>query len=156
MSDTPLTDAEVIDAQLVAVQGPRYAAVPATFARTLETTAETLRARVAELEKELEGSEPYGGDPTKWGLRAMFEIAKRNIADLTAQLTAAKADGERIEKLRWFTVNVRQPMRHGSLNVFYANPTGGDEEEIGPSDLREQVDKLPPAPTAARAQEETK
>lgn len=80
-------------------------------------------------------------------LEEQRDAARTQVASLTAKLAEARKDGERIEKLRWYVVNVRQPMRHGSLNIFYASPGDGDEEDVTPSDLREQIDALPPAPT---------
>ncbi len=54
---TAETDAEVVDGKLVAVQGPRVAAVPASFARKLERERDAVRAELAEERKRREDAD---------------------------------------------------------------------------------------------------
>lgn len=65
------------------------------------------------------------------------------IVELRAQLearptTASGDDRRRMEWLLTKTVNVRQPLPHGSRDMFWASPEP-DEEDV-PSDLREKID----------------
>lgn len=69
-------------------------------------------------------------------------------ASQSAPSPVGDKDGARMEWLVSKTVNVREHLRYGSRNIFWAGPEEGDGEII-PSDLRVQIDR-------ALAQEGTK
>jgi len=76
------------------------------------------------------------------------ESLPAGVTRLTLQVESAEADSKRMDWLETKTVNVRDHARYGSFDRFWAKPSGGDEEDLGPSDIREQID-------AARNQEST-
>lgn len=66
----------------------------------------------------------------------------RGKADAILLIFAQQKDAD-IRRMNWLedhTVEVRISLRHGSRHLFWANPDDDAEGEIGPSDIREQID----------------
>jgi hypothetical protein len=72
------------------------------------------------------------------GLDKSLEDADVLIANWRSNERDAE-DTARLDWLESMTVNVRQHLRYGSTNVFWAGPEEGDGE-ILPSDLRQKID----------------
>lgn len=64
---------------------------------------------------------------------------------------AAPADAERLDWLETMVVNVRQPLRYGSHDRFWASPAEVDGGPDGPSDIRKQIDAARTAQQGAKA-----
>lgn len=62
-----------------------------------------------------------------------------HLAELHARIDALEEDAERMDWLEQHVVNVREPLRHGSRDLFWSGPEQGDGE-ILPSKLRADID----------------
>lgn len=65
---------------------------------------------------------------------------RRRQEAIQALLQAVGRDTARLNYLETKVVNVRDPLVHGSTNLFWASPDTSYEGEEGPSDLRAQID----------------
>lgn len=67
-----------------------------------------------------------------------------NLCAVTKQPVAPSAsrtpDSERMDWLERFSVEVRQPLVHGSHHLFYAKPEAVEGADDEPSNIREQID----------------
>ena len=68
--------------------------------------------------------------------RAAWEVLER----VMAERDVLRQDNLRLDYLARMVVQVRVPLRYGSELAFYASPRGLDEDEITPSNIRDQID----------------
>lgn len=73
-------------------------------------------------------------------LRDRAERSEARITTLQADLAKAREDTARMDWLEYRTVNVREPLVHGSRNLFWTNIDTSFEGEEGPSDIRAKID----------------
>ena len=60
---------------------------------------------------------------------------------IAAAVEPYKRDAARMNWLETKTVNVRNPMRYGSHDMFWASP-GDEEDSVLPSDIRNKIDTI--------------
>jgi hypothetical protein len=88
-------------------------------------------------------------------LTNLVEQARREgwadgMQEAQALLASEIADAGRLDWLETMTVNVREPLRYGSRDMFWATPAD-DDGESGPSDIRAQLDAAILTKRAGRA-----
>lgn len=84
-------------------------------------------------------------DPTEIWVRpreefedGRFEVLA--VSPVTPEGLSGGDDTARLDWLETMTVNVRTPLLYGSHDLFWANPDDSFEGQIGPSDIRAQID----------------
>jgi hypothetical protein len=138
-------------------EGRRVSAIDLTYRRrvspasaereTAETdSAEDLLLQIVVGLRKDDGTDDSSPKATKlWILaqKALTQVKtlRATNAALTRELSELRADKERLDQLERLTVNVRQPMVHGSMDLFWASPKDNDGDEQ-PSDIRAQLDAL--------------
>jgi hypothetical protein len=73
-------------------------------------------------------------------VRKLNEAAELRASKAEEREAKLLADKARLDWLEFRTVEVRDPLVHGSRHLFFANPDDSFEGEEGPSDLRAKID----------------
>jgi hypothetical protein len=68
------------------------------------------------------------------------ESFHRRMVAAEAEVARLRSDKARLDWLETMVVNVRSKLVYGSADVFWASPDDSFEGELGPSDIRKQID----------------